>query len=221
MQRDDILHRYRLLRAIGTHHHTAALNYVARPTLLERAKHLGLAVANTLVFDSDEEMTLIFDLAIHTAKPGRSRAIDRYARAVSLSTGSDEANTLAAMRQAQFSIWRVERRHDLAGIEVTDVLRDRETWLLDEGLTASAPPGMTFAARLSWPAEFAMTSGVVVPVERALLAQVMLGGGLGWMRHSGLEQLADDPRFATALYRAALRGGVMENVVFQEPALAD
>jgi hypothetical protein len=65
-----------------------------------------------------------------------------------------------------------------------------------------------------------MTGGVIVPVEPALLAKVMLGG-LGWMLHTGLERLGDDPRFATTLYRAALRGGVMENVVFQEPAFAD
>jgi hypothetical protein len=102
---------------------------VARSALREWARQLGLISGSTIVLDSDEEMTLIFALAIHTAKPGRSRAIDRYARAVSLAAGSDEADTLEAMRQAQFSIWRVEHRHTLAGIEVTDLLRDRRTWL--------------------------------------------------------------------------------------------
>ena len=39
-------------------------------------------------------MTLLFDLAIHTAKPGRSRAIGRYAKSVALQPGSDEELTL-------------------------------------------------------------------------------------------------------------------------------
>ena len=54
---------------------------LAEPTLLEQAKHLGLAYGRALIADSEEEMTLIFDLAIHSAKPGRSRQFDRYAKA--------------------------------------------------------------------------------------------------------------------------------------------
>jgi hypothetical protein len=37
------------------------------------------------------------DLAIHTAPPGRSRVIDRYARSAQLPPGSDEALMLEAM----------------------------------------------------------------------------------------------------------------------------
>jgi hypothetical protein len=82
---------------------------------------------------------------------------------------------------------------------ITDVLRDSETWLVDEALTISAQPGMAFAGRLCWPAEFAMTCGVVVPVDAELLEEVMLYS-LAWLRHAHPEQLADDPRFAAALY---------------------
>ena len=66
---------------------TTAPPSVAWPgrAILEQAKHLGLAYGQALVAESEEEMTLIFDLAIHTAKPGRSRAIDRYAKSVSSS----------------------------------------------------------------------------------------------------------------------------------------
>jgi hypothetical protein len=98
MQQREILDRYRNLRAISTHHHSAALDYLARPAILEHAKHLGLTYGQALFANSEEEMTLIFDLAIHTAKPGRSRAIDRYAKAAALSSGSNEAHTLEAMR---------------------------------------------------------------------------------------------------------------------------
>lgn len=108
-------------------------------------------------------MTLIFDLAVHTAKPGRSRAIDRYARAAALSPGTDEARTLEAICAATFSIWRIDRHHEAAGLIVTDMLRETETWLVDEALTASGQPGLAFAGRLCRPAEFAMTCGIVGP----------------------------------------------------------
>jgi hypothetical protein len=107
-----------------------------------------------LVADSEEEMTLAFDLALYTAKDGRSRALDRYARAARPSPASDEARMLDAMRRARFSIWRIERRHETAGLIVADVLREAEVWLVDEKLEASAPPGMAFAGRVCEPEKF-------------------------------------------------------------------
>lgn len=219
MQRKDVLNRYRHLRAIGTRHQNAALDYLARPAVLERAKYLGLAYGDTVVAESAEVMTLIFDLAIHTAKPGRSRAIDRYARAARLSSGTDEARTLEAIRRARFSVWRIERRHEAAGVMLRDMLHDSETWLVDEALTVSTRPGLAFAGRLCWPAEFAMTCGVVVPVDSDLMEQIVLDSR-AWLRHADPEQLADDPRFATAIYRTALSEGVMDGVVFQERGIA-
>jgi len=64
MNREEILDRYRRLRAISTHHHSAALKFLSGPALLAHAKHLGLAVGRTLLADSEEEMILTFDLAL-------------------------------------------------------------------------------------------------------------------------------------------------------------
>lgn len=218
MQQAQILDRYRHLRAINTRHHSGALDRLARSGLLEQARHLGLAHGQTLLTDSDEEVTLIFDLAIHTARPGRTRAIDRYAKAAGFPRDSDEAHTLEAMRQARFSIWQVVRRHETAGIVVIDLLRDRETWLVDEALTHSAEPGLAFASRLFWPAAFAMTCGVIVPVDGTLMRNVM--SDANWLWHADTDLVADDPRFAAAVYRTALDTGVMDYVTFHEPALA-
>jgi hypothetical protein len=66
--------------------------------------------------DSTDELTLVFDLAIYTAKEGRTRAIDRYAKAAQLPAGSDEIRMLEAMCRARFSIWRIECRHDICGL---------------------------------------------------------------------------------------------------------
>ena len=216
MQREELLDRYRDLRALSARHHSAALGYVARPAMLERAKHLGLAFGQTLVADSEEEVTLVFDLALHTAKPGRSRAIDRYAKAARFAGGSDEACLLDAMRQAQFSIWRVRRHHEVAGLIVTDALREKDIWLLDEALTRHAPPDMGFAGRLFWPAEFAMTCGAVVPIDPEVLEDALLESS-SWLRHTDRHQMADDPRFAAAIYRSALDAG---GVTYQEVSAA-
>src|SRR4051794_8985125 len=91
MSREEVLARYRHLRAISTRHHTEALRFLSRPALLEQARQLGLTTSEMLVAESMDEFTLVVDLAIHTSRPGRSRAIDRYAGAAQLQPGSDEA----------------------------------------------------------------------------------------------------------------------------------
>jgi len=120
MKRRDVLRRYRNLRAICTRHHTAAVKFLAQPAIMESARRLGLTAGQVLIADSTEELTLVFDLAIYTAKEGRTRAIDRYVKAAKLPAGSDEMRMLEAMCRARFSIWRIERRHDTCGLIVTD-----------------------------------------------------------------------------------------------------
>ena len=89
---------------------------------------LGLAQRQMLVAESEEEMALVFDLALYTAREGRSRALDRYARAAQLPPGSDEALMLEAMRHARFSVRRIEHRHETAGLVATDVVREVQDW---------------------------------------------------------------------------------------------
>ena len=61
------------------------------------------------------------------------------------------------------------------------------------------------------PDQFAMTSGVIVPVDRPMLEEVLTDGRA--CRHEDPARVADDPRFARAIYRVALEAGLMEKVV--------
>lgn len=208
MTREAIQSRYRALRAINIAHHSAVLRHLSRAALMKEARSLGLVRGQTLVADSEDELTLGFDLAIYTARPGRSRALDRYARAARLAAGSDEARVLDAMRAARFSIWRIERKHETAGLMVSDLVRESEGWLMDDGLEANVQAGWAFAMRLCQPDAFMMTSGVVVPVDREILEEAAdQTTGYGF---ATVAEAADDPRFAAALYRVVVASGVME-----------
>src|SRR4051812_46056630 len=101
----------------------AVLGIIAPDVLLDWAKRLGLTGGKKVVLASEHEMTLAEDLAIYLPKLGRSHPLDRYARAAQFSPGSNEALVLAAMRHARFSVWRVERRHETAGLILRDVMR--------------------------------------------------------------------------------------------------
>ena len=217
--RAEAIARYRRLRAISVAHHSAVLGFISTAALVQQARRLGLAHGKTLVVDDVDDLMLAYDLLIHTAAAGRSRAIDRYARSARLAEGSDEARVLEAMRQARFAIVTVERRHEAAGVIVTDLFRETELWLMDEGLEASAQAGWALATRYYAPDRFVMTAGISIPVSRLLL-EIALDAVPRAARHAPAEAI-DEPRVAEALYRTALKVGIMDNVTYKDPVSPD
>ena len=214
LSRAEVLTRYRHLREISKQHHSTVLDFLSKETIISQARRLGLAQGKTLVLDSMDDLNLAFDLAIHTAPKDRSRAIDRYARAVRLAPGSDEALVLEAMRRARFSIISFVRRHAVAGLIVKDLFRRVEFWLVDEGLESSLPDGAALATRLFTPEGFAMTAGVLVPVDIELIEDAI--ADTPQLLRKRREEAIDDRRFAEAIYRVALASGIMEQVAYQD-----
>jgi len=212
--RAEVLARYRHLRDISRQHHAGALDFLSKDAIMSKARRLGLTLGKMLLLDSMDDLNLAFDLAIHTAPKDRSRAIDRYARAARLAPESDESLVLEAMRRARFSIITCVRRHPVAGLIVKDLLCGVEVWLLDEGLESSLPEGATLATRLYTPEGFAMTAGVMVPVDMELIEDA-IADTPQLLRHRPGE-LIDDRRFAEAIYRVALASGLMEQVAYQD-----
>lgn len=214
--RNAVLARYRQLREISKKHHHDILKLISGDAMLQQARRLGLVQGRTLILDDMEEMSYVFDLAIYTAPPGRSRAIDRYARSAQLPPGSDEALMLEAMRAARFAILIIGPRHDATGVIATDLFRRTRVWLVDIGLEASLEEGAMMATRLYAPEQFSMTAGVNVPFDVALIEDLYdaLPRRLSATR---LTDLIDDRRFAETIYRVALADGIMDRVTYQDP----
>jgi hypothetical protein len=158
-----------------------------------------------------DELNYVYDLAIHTASPERSRAIDRYAKSARLAEGSDEALVLEAMRNGQFSILLIERRHETAGLIATDLFRGCETWLVDIGLESSMTEGNIMATRLFTPERFSMTAGVNVPLDLSMFEDVLAGlpRRLGRVPPA---TVIDNRHFAEAIYSFALANGIMDRI---------
>lgn len=219
MTRSEILSRYRRLRQISKEQHEAVLNIIAPDVVLDWARRIDLTQGKTVVSDSEYEIALAEDLAIYLPRPGRSHPLDRHARAAGFAPGSDEAIVLAAMHQARFSLWRIERYHETTGLILRDLLREEEIWLIDEAMAKNARPGQEMAARLVEPDHFAMTARVVVPIIpdlmtcRELMEEVFIRAPA--LRSLQGKALAEDPRLAIGIYRAAVATGAMDFVRFK------
>ena len=75
------------------------------------------------------------------------------------------------------------------------------------------------AMRLCTPDVFAMTSGIIVPVDREAMAEV-LDEVLPRVRGTP-DQVANDRRFVTATYQVASAEGLMEQIGFEGTQASD
>ena len=98
--RNAVLARYRQLREISKKHHHDILKLISGDAMLQQARRLGLVQGRTLILDDMEEMSYVFDLAIYTAPPRRSRAIEHAAYAAEIHLGhADVAMGAARARE--------------------------------------------------------------------------------------------------------------------------
>ncbi len=127
---------------------------------------------------------------------------------------------LEAMRRARFSIISSVRRHTVAGLIVKDLFRGFEFWfgfefwLVDEGLESSLPDEAVLATRLYTLEGFAMTAGVLVPLDIELIEYAI--ADTPQLLRKGQEEAINDRRFAESIYRAAVASGIMERVAYQD-----
>jgi hypothetical protein len=117
------------------------------------------------------------------------------------------------MRRARFSIISSVRRHTVAGLIVKDLFRGFEFWLVDEGLESSLPDDAVLATRLYTLEGFAMTAGVLVPLDIEPIEYAIADTQL---LRKGQEEAINDRRLAESIYRAAVASGIMERVAYQD-----
>lgn len=213
MDRDAVIARYRRLRKIVATYNKAVFAHLTRRVIFDHARFLGLLAGKTIVAENEEELGLIFDLAIHSPRHARSRAFERYRHSVKLPADTDEARVLDALCGARFAICRIDRRHDVAGLVAFDLMRETELWLMDLSMEATISHGFVFAAHLIALDGFSMTTGMLVPINRDDVEDALCDMPAR-RADAAPEALADDPLFAGLVWRAALAHGAMENVKF-------
>jgi hypothetical protein len=196
----DIEEFYRRCAALRRRFQDTALRSVPVPKVAEEAERLGLPVREDMAQVSEGDLAYAFDLAVHTSPPGRPRAIERVARH-NRAAGDEAALVLRALVGAWFSVFRVLGPHPEAGLLLEDALLGGEVWVVDEALAESAAPGTVLGTRLARVRGFAITCGVVVGLDEAVLA-----GFRQVMARSGVlaSELLADPRFARLIYQRAL-----------------
>jgi hypothetical protein len=197
---DEIRDLYQRAAAARRRFQELAVQATPRAKLVEHAKRLGLAVEDEMAQPSEEELAYAFDLAVYTAPPGRSRAIDRVAKQHARLPG-EAALVLNGLTRSWLSVFRVAGPHPEAGLILEDAMLGGEAWVVDDLLSEHAEPGTVLATRLARVWGFAITCGVASVLDEARLAgfrQVVAQGGVD------PGDIVAEPRFAQGMWLHAL-----------------
>ena len=140
----ELLPRYKHLRQVSVALNTKLTRTLSRSEMDEGGWRLGLLEGNTLLLGTDDEIAVLMDFCLHDVRRYGVTPIERYIRSSPPPEGSDERILLEAPRR--FSIFVVKSVAAGVGVQVEDLLRSGESFLVDVGFGSTAMPGMVFAA---------------------------------------------------------------------------
>ena len=212
---DDIIARYQRLRTTGRDLNNRLVKRLSKDALHEGGKKLGILRGGTLVFDTEDETSVLMDYCLYDVRRKGRNTIEQYLIDSPPDPESDEMTCLRAMQHASYSLFVVESVERGLGVIVRDLLSQEILLVVDMGFGSSAKPGLVFASRLLHHDGFSMTGGAALPVavlpadQRDALTKNL----------SVATTPDDDGYFDPApLIRACLSGGCSSHVQYQEPS---
>ena len=165
--------RYQSLAAARQRILSAAAMRVPLVSIAQQARALSIWNGKAVAPGDEMQLAMAFDLGVLDPLGGHRRGLDRQAQAAPPEPGSEDAVMLAALQRPRFGLWRMLGPHPEGGARLAPLPEGEEVWVMDRYLAAAAP-GAIFAARLVQPAEFAMTCGVVAPLDARALERLLL-----------------------------------------------
>jgi len=162
--RAEIISRYKRLRKVSTRLNHKLVKRLSRDVIDEGAKKLGILQDGFLVFNSEDESSILMDYCIYYVRRNGRNAVEQYLIDSLPDSDSDEMVCLRAMQHAAYSLFVVESVERGLGVTVWDSLSNETILVVDMGFSTSSQPGLIFASRLLPVDGFSMTGGAALPV---------------------------------------------------------
>lgn len=149
---------------------------LSRDTLDRSAKLLGISRSGVFVFDSEEEMAVLFDFALNDCRTGSKNAIELYNETKG-SANEVEKEILAGHASAYTSLFRILSISKAdSTLLLRDLLNDRDdVSLTDINLSRTAVPGFLLFLRVVPLRDFNITSGFMFAFRGQLESRLLAG----------------------------------------------
>lgn len=156
-----LIESYQQYRNVGRELNQKIMNQCLDPAVvMASARLLGLVEGETIVFEREEETSVLMDFALHEYRVNNQNAIERYAETVGWKNEIEQA-LLEGLRSSYTSLFKVIARDEFTLILNDRLRKEYNIKLLDISFSKTAHPGLLLFVRLVPMKEFNMTSGLV------------------------------------------------------------
>ncbi|MGZ8218052.1 hypothetical protein [Methylomagnum sp.] len=217
----DLLDRYKQFREASRNLNVTLAKQLPKVAAPECGKKLGIFKAGTLILNNDDEIAILYDYAFHYYRRAGKSVIDRYLEATPPVPESIEAKIFQAMLKSYYSLFRVEQIKPRQGAVLRDLLTGTTLDLMNISLSDTGNPGIILAGRILPFADFAMSSGTMIPVPEFVyeekITSVMQKFPSDKERSAHpLFSAAQEAAFVAQIIRAVLREGGEDNVFYTD-----
>jgi len=160
----DRLAHYQQLRRVARPLNGRLVKALSKRDLDEGGRKLGLLRDGVLVFETEDEMSVLMDYCLHDIRRRGRTEVERFLAQSPPAEGSDERIVLEALRRSWFALVAVEEAEPGVGVRARDLLRDEPLFVTDVAFGGSCQPGQVLATRLTAPEGIVMTTGAPLPV---------------------------------------------------------
>jgi hypothetical protein len=157
-----IIEKYKEYRKIGRELNQKIMNEcLDRNTLIKSARLLGIARGETLVFESEDETSVLMDFALHDYRVNKQNIIEIYREKIGWENEVDK-EILDAFISSYTSLFKIisisEAENSLI---LSDLLNEKDNIkLIDIALSKTAIPGLLVFIRLIPFKDFNMSTGI-------------------------------------------------------------
>lgn len=161
---EAMLARYKQLRHVSRGLNDQLVGRLSKDVIHEGAQKLGMLEGKSIVFDSEDETSILMDYCIYDVRRDGRNAVESYLSSCSTDSETDDIVCLRAMQNAIYSIFMIESVVPGLGVTVKDMRTSAIHLVIDTGFAISGQPGAVFASRLLFHDGFAMTGGAGLPM---------------------------------------------------------
>jgi hypothetical protein len=220
----EVLPTYRWFRQLGLQLNHKLVGTLSKEDFHEGGRRLGMLKNGILVFDSEDETSVLMDFCIHNVRIGGRNAVQRYLAESPAPAGSDEMVLLTAMLNGYYSLFEAIEAENGVGVTVLDLLRDETQFIADIGFSSTVRNGDVLATRV-FPLEeqgFVMSGGAGLPVTAPALARIRKELSREFAPNTDFARLTPDQEsdLAARTIRVCLASGMSSRIAYGTSAEA-
>ena len=206
----DLVSLYRRLSPLRLTLNNQLVARLSADTFNQGAKKLGMLRGGTLVFDNEDQTSVLMDYCVYDVRRQGRNAVDQYLCDCPPEPDTDEMVILRAMQRATYTLVAIRDIERGVGCRVVNLFTEESLLMIDLNLSKSGQRGLVLATRLLDFGDFVTTSGAALPL--GVFDEQELDAWQSRLQSGG----RDDSFDPASLIRESLRGGGSERIAYVE-----